>query len=96
MVKLADGKEREIRYLRSTSYWDADGKPISAAEFLERLFGDLHGIIADEDALRQVWSDPDNREHFLAQLEDRGYDEDMQIARRMTAVACHLSAYFAF
>ena len=76
VVKLADGKEREIRYLRSTSYWDADGKPISAVEFLERLFGDLHGIIADEDALRQVWSDPDNREHFLAQLEDRGYDED--------------------
>ncbi len=76
VVKLADGKEREIRYLRSTSYWDADGKPISAAEFLERLFGDLKGIIADEDALRLVWSDPDNREHFLAQLEDRGYDED--------------------
>ena len=76
VVKLADGKEREIRYLRSTSYWDADGKPISAAEFLKRLFGDLKGIIADEDALRQVWSDPDNREHFLAQLEDRGYDAD--------------------
>ena len=76
VVKLADGKERKIRYLRSTSYWDADGKPVSAAEFLERLFGDLKGIIADEDALRRVWSDPENREHFVVQLEDRGYDED--------------------
>jgi len=76
VVTLADGKAREIRYLRSTSYWDASGKPISAAEFLERLFGDLKQIIADEDALRQAWSDPDNRQHFLSQLEDRGYDED--------------------
>lgn len=76
VVKLADGKEREIRYLSATSYWDADGKPVSAAVFLERLFGDLKGLVADEDALRQIWSDPDNREHFIAQLEDRGYDED--------------------
>jgi len=76
IVKLADGKEREILYIRATSYWDASGKPISAAEFLKRLIGDLKTIIAGEDALRKVWSDPDNREHFLAQLEDRGYDED--------------------
>ena len=75
-VRLADGKARRIQYMASTSYWSADGKPISAAEFLERLFGDLSGIIADEDQLRGVWSDPDNREHFLSQLWDRGYDQD--------------------
>jgi type I restriction enzyme R subunit len=33
-------------------------------------------LIADEDELRRVWSDPDNREHFLSQLSDRGYDRD--------------------
>ena len=43
---------------------------------MERLFGDLSGIIADEDQLRAMWSDPDNRERFLGQLSDRGYDQD--------------------
>jgi type I restriction enzyme, R subunit len=76
VVQLADGKARSIQYTASTTYWSADGRPISAAEFLRRLFGDLSGLVADEDELRQVWSDPDNREHFLSQLSDRGYDHD--------------------
>lgn len=75
-VRLSDGKVRSIQYIASTSYWSADGRPISAAQFLERLFGDLSMMIPDEDALRKVWSDPDNREHFLGQLLDRGYDQD--------------------
>ena len=76
VVKLSDGKARTIKHIASTTYWSPDGKPISAAEFLERLFGDLSGLIADEDQLRKLWSDPDNREHFLGQLSDRGYDQD--------------------
>ena len=76
VVKLSDGKARTIKYVASTTYWGPDGKPISAAEFLERLFGDLSAIIADEDQLRVLWSDPDNRERFLGQLNDRGYDQD--------------------
>ena len=73
-VRLADGKARTIRYIAATTYWSADGKPISAAEFLTRLFGDLADMIADEDQLRSVWSDPDNRGKFLERLDDRGYD----------------------
>ena len=76
VVKLSDGKARKIQYIASTTYWSPEGKPITAAEFLERLFGDLSGIVADEDQLRAVWSDPDNRERFLQQLSDRGYDRD--------------------
>lgn len=76
VVKLSDGSVRKIKYIASTTYWSPEGKPISAAEFLERLFGDLKGIVADEDQLRTTWSDPDNRERFLDQLSDRGYDED--------------------
>lgn len=75
-VKLADGSVRKIKYIASTTYWSPDGKPISAIEFMKRLFGDLSGLIADEDQLRRLWSDPDNREHFLGQLSDRGYDQD--------------------
>nr|WP_321484293.1 DEAD/DEAH box helicase family protein [uncultured Cohaesibacter sp.] len=76
VVKLSDGSLRRIKYIASTTYWSPEGKPISAADFLERLFGDLKGIVADEDQLRAIWSDPDNRERFLDQLSDRGYDRD--------------------
>ncbi len=76
VVRLSDGKARNIQFIASTTYWSPEGKPISAAEFLERLFGDLSGLVADEDQLRSVWSDPENRERFLQQLSDRGYDTD--------------------
>ena len=76
VVKLADGKERAIQYIAATTYWSADGKPISAAEFVKRLFGDLAGMIADENRLRAVWTDPDNREKLIERLDDRGYDQE--------------------
>ncbi len=75
-IKLADGKTRAIRYLATTTCWSADSKSISAQEFMERLFGDLTGLITDEDHLCKVWSNPDSRETFLKQLSDRGYDTD--------------------
>ncbi len=84
VISLSDGTVRSIKYLASTTYWSPDGKPISATEFMERLFGDLSGIITDEDKLRETWQDPDNREHFLSQLWDRGYDADrLEDVRRL-------------
>ncbi|TPN83805.1 DEAD/DEAH box helicase [Mesorhizobium sp. CU2] len=76
VIRLADGKERAITYLAATTYWGPDGKPMSAQQFLERLFGDLSTMIANEDELRRKWSDPDQREHFIAVLEQQGYDAD--------------------
>lgn len=76
VIKLADGKERAIQYLAATTYWGPDGKPMSAQQFLDRLFGDLASMVGDEDDLRRRWSDPDSREHFIALLEQRGYDAD--------------------
>ncbi len=81
VVRLADGKERTIVYTAATTYW-FDGKQITAQEFMHRMFGDLEGLIADEDELREKWSDPDLRAQFLVALEERGYDpgrlEDMR------------------
>lgn len=76
IIKLADGKDRAITYIAATSYWGPDGKPMTAQQFLERLFGDLEGMIANEDELRRLWSNPDSREHFVALLEQRGYDSE--------------------
>ena len=40
-VKLADGKSRTIQYMMATSFWHPDGTPMSAAQFMEALFGRL-------------------------------------------------------
>ncbi|MBX3020023.1 MAG: DEAD/DEAH box helicase family protein, partial [Bdellovibrionaceae bacterium] len=61
VVKLSDGKERSIRYLAATTYWH-EGRQITAQEFMQQLFGDLDGLVEDEDELRTIWSDPDKRE----------------------------------
>lgn len=76
VIRLADGKERTIKYIAATTYWSHDGKPISAHEFMDQLFGDLSSLVTSEDELRKVWSDPDTRIRLLQQLSDLGYDEE--------------------
>lgn len=39
VIRLADGKAREIQHMTATSFWSADGRPTSANQFLESLFG---------------------------------------------------------
>ena len=75
-IMLADGKERTIQHIMATSFWSPDGKPMSAAEFIERLFGDLPKLFKDEDELRKLWSRPDTRKALLDGLADRGYGDD--------------------
>lgn len=75
VVKLGDGKERRIRYVAATTYW-WNGRMITAAEFMEKLFGDLNRLVVSEDDLRETWSNPDRREAFLQRLTDLGYDRD--------------------
>jgi len=81
-IKLADGKERKIQYIATTTYLSKDGKMISGQEFMDQLFGDLTDLVQDEDELRSIWSNPETRVQFLKVLADRGYDagrlEDMK------------------
>ena len=72
-IKLSDGKEREIQYMIQTSFWSADGKPISAEEFLHNLFGKLPEFFKDEDELRKIWSNPITRKVLLDKLAEAGY-----------------------
>ena len=72
-IKLGDGKEREIQHMISTSFWNADGKPISAKEFLSNLFGTLPSFFKDEEELRKIWSHPMTRKTLLEKLSDAGY-----------------------
>jgi len=75
-VKLADGKERTIQHMMATSFWHPDGTPMSAAQFMEALFGRLPEFFNDEDELRRLWSAPDTRKKLLAGLADNGFGKD--------------------
>lgn len=75
-VKLANGKELQIQHMIATSFWSADGKPISVEEFLQNLFGDLPKFFKSEDELREIWSNPITRKSLLEQLEAAGYGKE--------------------
>ena len=75
-IKLRNGKEREIQHMVSTSFWSADGKPVSAEEFLNNLFGELPKLFKDEEELRKLWSNPLTRRTLLENLDAAGFPKD--------------------
>lgn len=75
-IKLKDGKEREIQHMISTSFWSSDGKPISAEEFLNNLFGELPNLFKSEEELRIIWSNPATRKALLEKLDDAGFGKE--------------------
>ncbi len=74
VIKLNDGKTRQIQHISSAMYWSPEGKPITAKEFVERMFDDLPQFFENEDKLRAIWSDPTTREKLLSDLSEAGYD----------------------
>ncbi|MDZ4713676.1 MAG: DEAD/DEAH box helicase family protein [bacterium] len=75
-IKLRDGKEREIQHMISTSFWNADGKPISIQEFMDNMFGAMPEFFKSEDELRKIWSNPTTRKVFLEKIADKGFGKD--------------------
>jgi len=75
-IKLRDGKEREIQHMMSTSFWSADGKPVSVQEFMDNLFGAMPDFFKSEEELRKIWSDPITRKAFLEKIATIGYGKD--------------------
>jgi type I restriction enzyme, R subunit len=75
-VTLADGKSRTIQSMMATSFLGADGRPMSAAQFLEALYGSLPDFFKNEDELRHLWSLPDTRKALLDGLADKGFERD--------------------
>jgi type I restriction enzyme, R subunit len=100
-IKLADGKERTIQHMTATTFWSVDGRPMSAAEFIKRLFGDLPALFKNEDELRALWSQPDTRKALLDNLAEKGYGREQlrEIERMIDAEKSDLYdvlAYIAF
>jgi type I restriction enzyme R subunit len=76
IVRLADGKEREINHEIATSLIGPDGKPISVEEYMESLYGALPDFFRNEDELRKIWADPLTRKELLERLNDSGFNRD--------------------
>ena len=100
-IKLADGKERTLQHMVATTFWSADGRPMSAAQFLESLFGALPEFFKNEAELRAIWSMPDTRKAFLAGLADKGFGKDTLVEMQRAIEAensdlCDVLAYVAF
>jgi type I restriction enzyme, R subunit len=97
-IRLADGKERHIQHMMATSFWSPDGRPMSAAQFIERLFGDLPELFRSEDELRELWSRPDTRSKLLEGLSERGYGAEQlaEVARMIDAERSDLYDVLAY
>jgi len=100
-ITLADGKERLIQHMTATTYWSPDGKPMSAAQFIECLYGQLPELFKDEDELRAIWSRPDTRKRLLQGLEEKGFGGEQlaEVSRMIDAEDSDLFdvlAYIAF
>jgi type I restriction enzyme, R subunit len=72
-VKLRDGKERTIQHMMATTFWSADGRPMSSAQFMAALFGVVPEFFKNEDELREIWSNPETRKKLLEGLADKGF-----------------------
>ena len=77
-------KEREIQHMIATSFWSADGRPISAEEFLHSLFGALPDFFKSEEELRTIWSNPITRKTLLEKLDEAGFGkEELNILKKL-------------
>lgn len=77
MTKIRLGKGRSVEIVSSrTMFYDAGGKPVSAREFIEKLFHKLPDFFQSEEELRKIWSSPDTRRKLLDSLAAQGYTLD--------------------
>jgi type I restriction enzyme R subunit len=74
-IKLADNVVREFDSMRKTRFWSPEGKPISAEEFIIKLFGDLPSFFKSEEELRKIWIIPSTRKRLLEELSEKGYSQ---------------------
>lgn len=84
--------------MMATTFWGPDGKPLSAAQFLESLFGALPALFKDEQELRRLWSNPETRKRLLDGLAERGFGHDhlAEMQRLISAEKSDLYDVLAF
>jgi type I restriction enzyme R subunit len=76
VVKLSNGKELEIDGTVKTTFWSPEGKPISATEFIQQLFGEISMLFESEEELTKIWSLPSTRRKLITELEEKGFTDE--------------------
>jgi len=92
-VKLSDGRARTIQHVMATTFYHPDGKPMSAQEFVEMLFGKLPEFFHSEAELRALWSSPDTRAKLLEGLAEKGFGRE-QMAEMQRIIDAEKSDVF--
>ncbi len=97
-IKIIVGGKERILHQIATFFWSPDGKPMTATEFVERLFGEIPELFKNEDELRAIWSRPDTRKTLLAGLAEKGYGEEQltEISRLIDAEKSDLYDVLAY
>jgi type I restriction enzyme R subunit len=101
IVNLGPGKTREIKSFVVTTFVNAEGRVVTAAQFLTDLFGALPDFFENEEELRRIWSQPETRKQLLERLADKGFPLEQlhQMQQVIDADNCDLFdvlAYVAF
>lgn len=85
-IALGQGKTRQLKHMTETSFWNADGQPVTAETFIQELFGKLPEFYSSEQELRDIWSDPTTRKGLLERLDEAGYSiESLKTLRDLVA-----------
>jgi len=65
-----------IQHMVEIMFYSPDGRPISATQFIEGLFGKIPDLFRNEDELRNLWSRPNTRRNLIERLEEEGYSSE--------------------
>ncbi len=76
VIITIDIKGRKLKVIdKETTYVGEDGIPLKTEDYLKLMIGVLGAYYDDEDALREIWSNPTNRKDLLNKLSEMGIDE---------------------
>ncbi len=100
-IKLSKSKFLDLDSMVKTSFYAPDGKPMSADEFIRKLFAELPKFFESEEELRRIWLLPDTRKRLLEELSENGYsmaqlDELKKLVKAQNSDLYDVLVYIAY
>lgn len=98
IVSLGDNKMNNVQCTVETLFINDEGKPVSAEDYLRKLFETLPDFFKDEEELRRIWSQPDTRRQLLERLGSKGFPLDhlQRLQKAIDASECDLFDVLSF
>lgn len=96
VVELSAGNKRNFQYMVETAFYDADGKVITAQEFIKNLYGELPELFENEADLRNLWGNPETREKLIISLAKKGFAQLDELIKMLGAEKSDLFDVLAY